>query len=196
MKKLIALLLVACTLLCFSGCGNQGMDYTKAEWTDAEVGPASYQVPTDWGEPDEDYNGSDYLTNTYTADTFQISMDFMSTEFKYNKVPAYENAVDYKNFFKNKYEDYKDGSVTTNYYYEDFQEFDDVKVNRKKAQHYSYVFTDEGEKTRKYYEVYSVDMSGKGRQGIVTLRVSPMEGKKLTKNARKAAEQLLDSIDW
>ena len=189
MKKLIALLLVACTLLCFSGCQNDpGQDYTQEIWNHQHLGTVAYQVPESWGEPEYDSPIEVFQSHIYHADSFWVQLTLYETG---KLTSAYENAQDYVNRNQEGYkEEYGNRSPA--------EMLDPVRIDNQSAEHFCYKTRYDDTKDFTYTEVYAVDVAVPGdwfgKTDLFVLEFHSSDGDGLKENARKTADQIVESV--
>lgn len=189
MKKLIALLLVACTLLCFSGCqSDPGQDYTQEIWNHQHLGTVAYQVPESWGEPEYDSPIEVFQSHIYHADTFWVHLTLYETG---KLTSAYENAQDYVNRHQEGYkEEYGNRSPA--------EMLDPVTIDNQSAEHFCYKTRYDDTKDFTYTEVYAVDVAVPGdwfgKTDLFVLEFHSSDGDGLKENARKTVDQIVESV--
>lgn len=183
------MLLVACTLLCFSGCqSDPGQDYTQESWIYQHLGSVTYKVPESWGEPEYDSPVDGFESNVYHADTFWVDATFYETG---KLTSAYENAQDYVNRNQEGYkEEYGNRSPA--------EMLDPVTIDNQSAEHFCYKTRYDDPKDFTYTEVYAIDVEVPsywyGKSGLFVLKFHSSDGDGLKENARKTADQIVESV--
>ena len=189
MKKLIVLLLVACTLLCFSGCqSDPGQDYTQESWIYQHLGSVSYKVPESWGEPEYASPVDSFESYTYYADTFWVNATFYETG---SLTSFYDNAQDYAN-------SYRDGDEDEDVDRSPSESLESVIMGDQNAEHFCYKTRYDDPKDLTYTEVYAIDVEVPsywyGKSGLFVLEFHSSDGDGLKENARKTVDQVVESV--